>query len=328
MKAIAVEPHRPEAEHREDIPEPDTRGGSVRSSSAARHGRAIEAARRATTLLVAIVLGLGAVSPAAGDLVETVSIPMTAGADSGLRLEATLYRPSAAGPHPVVVFNHGSTGAGRLSPKVTVRYPETARFFVERGIAVLTAMRRGRGGSGGEYLERYDCDSAVLAAGVERAVADMDAVMGYVTQQPWADPTRLVLGGMSRGAFLSIVYSASRRTGAIGVINFAGGWTVERCDARLGFHERVLAQAGTAAQVPMLWLYSENDRNYGPAAVRAYHRAFTRTGGRADLHMFPPIGHDGHILLPARVDVWSAAVSDFLDRIGLGRSSAPHPDRR
>jgi len=34
--------------------------------------------------------------------------------------------------------------------------------------------------------------------------------------------------------------------------------------------------------------------------------------------MFPPIGHDGHILLPRTVDVWRAAVDDFLTRIGLG----------
>jgi dienelactone hydrolase len=276
-------------------------------------------------LVVAALGALGAVgrSQAAGDLVETIWIPMTArtvmGTASELRLQATLYRPSPTGAHPVVIFNHGSTGGGRQSPKVTVRYPEVARFFVERGMAVLTPMRRGRGDSGGDYLERYDCDSGVLSAGVDRAIADLDAVMAFVAQQPWADTTRLVLGGMSRGAFLSIVYTTSHRTGARGVINFAGGWTVERCDERLRFHERMLAPAGRATPLPMLWLYSENDRNYGPTAVRSYHRAFTDAGGRADLHLFPPIGHDGHILLPPHVEVWSAAVSDFLDRIGLGR---------
>lgn len=205
---------------------------------------------------------------------------------------------------------------------MTVRYPETARFFVERGMAVLTAMRRGRGASGGEYLERYDCDPAVLSAGVERAMADLDAVMGFVAEQPWADTTRLILGGMSRGAFLSIVYSSARPITARGVINFAGGWTVERCDSRLRFHEQTLAQAGRATTLPTLWLYAENDRNYGPAAIRSYHGAFTRAGGTAELHLFPPIGHGGHILLPPHVEVWSAAVDDFLNRIGLGRRSA------
>ncbi len=30
----------------------------------------------------------------------------------------------------------------------------------------------------------------------------------------------------------------------------------------------------------MLWVYSENDRNYGPGAVQSYHRAFIRAGYR------------------------------------------------
>ena len=140
----------------------------------------------------------------------------------------------------------------------------------------------------------------------------------YVGQQPWVDRSRLLLGGMSRGGFLSIVYASLRQTGARGVINFAGGWTAEPCDERIRFHEPTLARAGKSSSLPELWLYSENDRNYGPAAVRAYHRAFTGAGGTADLHLFPPIGHDGHILLPRSVAVWSGAMAEFLRRIGLG----------
>jgi dienelactone hydrolase len=276
----------------------------------------------ASALLVVAVLSWTAPAFAADAVVETVWIPMTETTESGavteLRLEATLYRPSGPGPYPVVVFNHGSTGGGRVLPTTTVRYPATSQFFVERGMAVLTAMRRGRGASGGRYLERYECDPAVLTSGVERGMADLDVIMDYVARQPWADMTRLVIGGMSRGAFLSIVYTSARRPPARGVINFAGGWTAERCEARVGVHERMMEKAGRTATVPTLWLYSENDRNYGPAAVRAAHRAFVQAGGAAEFHMFPPIGHDGHILLPGRVEVWSPAVDGFLARIGLG----------
>ena len=38
---------------------------------------------------------------------------------------------------------------------------------------------------------------------------------------------RFVLGGMSRGGLLSVLYPSRRRTNAKGVINFASGWTVE-----------------------------------------------------------------------------------------------------
>ena len=161
-------------------------------------------------------------------------------------------------------------------------------------------MRHGRGASGGEYLERYDCD---------RAIADLDAVLAFVSAQSWADPARLLLGGMSRGALLSVAYPSRRPTNARGVINFAGGWMAERCDNTIRFNADVFAEAGRTGTLPMLWLYSENDRNYGPAAIPSYHRAFTQAGGTAELQIFPPIGHDGHILLPGAVGQGSAPVS-------------------
>ena len=273
-------------------------------------------------ILVACLLPGGAhAQPAFEPSPATMWIPMTEtrllGGPRALRLEATVFRPSASGPVPLVVFNHGSTGRGRGSPTETLTYPETARFFVERGWAVLIPMRRGRGASEGDYLEQYDCDTALLSRGVDRAVQDLDAVMAFVGQQTWVDRERLLLAGMSRGGLLSIVYASVRQTGARGVINFAGGWTAEPCDQRIHFHEPTLARAGRATTIPELWLYSENDRNYGPAAVRAYHRAFTGSGGTAELYVFPPIGHDGHILLPRSVSVWTSAVDGFLRRIGL-----------
>jgi dienelactone hydrolase len=280
---------------------------------------------RVVGLALAVLVATAAGAPAqpVEPHVTTLQIPMTEkrwlGASRELRLEATLYRPAPSGVWPVLVFNHGSTGRGRGSPTETLTYAETARFFVERGFAVLMPMRRGRGASGGDYLEGYDCDPGILSAGVDRAIEDLDAVMAFVSAQPWVDRSRLVLGGMSRGGFLSIVYASMRPTGARGLINFAGGWTVEACDRRIRFHEPAFASAGRSARLPMLWMYSENDRNYGPAAVRAHHRAFTGAGGTADLELFPPIGHDGHILLPRSVAVWGAAVDVFLRRIGLSR---------
>lgn len=296
--------------------------------------------RQAVTALLALALlgapRTGEAQQTAPPAAETVWIPLTETTPLGgvreLRLEGFLYRPPSPGPFPVLLFNHGSTGAGRVPPTATIyyRYPEVARFFLERGWAVLIPMRRGRGASDGEYLERYDCDRAILLGGVERAIADLDAVLAYVSAQPWADPTRLLLGGMSRGALLSVVYPSRRHTNARGIINFAGGWMAERCDNAIRFNADVFAEAGRGGKLPMLWLYSENDRNYGPGAIRSYHRAFTQAGGTAELQIFPPIGHDGHILLPGAVDVWQTAVQRFLVRIGLERprgSRAPPTER-
>ncbi len=281
---------------------------------------------RLVILLSMAVLVLASVASAqqAGEpTFEAVWIPLTEtpslGSPREVKLEGMLYRPPASGRLPVLVFNHGSTGGGRVAPTSTewFRYPEVARFFVNRGWAVLIPMRRGRGASGGEYLERYECDRAVMAAGVDRAVADLDAVLAFVSSQPGADMDRFLLGGMSRGGLLSVLYPSQRQTKARAVINFAGGWTVERCDRTTRFNADTFAEAGRAGKLPMLWLYSENDRNYGPGAVQSYHRVFIQGGGTAELQLYPPIGHDGHILLPGAVTVWQSAVQEFLARIGL-----------
>jgi dienelactone hydrolase len=237
-----------------------------------------------------------------------------------VRLEATLYRPAGDGPFPVLLFNHGSTGNGRIAPTLTVRYAAVAEFFVERGFAVLMPMRRGRGASGGQYGEAYGCDPARLAEGVERGTADVEAALTFALKQTWADPTRLVIGGMSRGGLLSVLYPSVRPVNARGVINFAGGWTFDGCDARARFNEQMFDRAGRS-KLPMLWLYAENDRNYQPASIRAYHRAFTKAGGSAELRMFPPIGHDGHDLLPRTGAAWHQAVDDFLTRIGFSAAA-------
>ena len=90
---------------------------------------------------------------------ETVWIPLTEtpspGSPREVKLEGMLYRPPAPGRLPVLVFNHGSTGGGRVAPTSTewFRYPEVARFFVNRGWAVLIPMLIQ--GSGTAELQLY-----------------------------------------------------------------------------------------------------------------------------------------------------------------------------
>src|SRR5688572_26032578 len=90
-----------------------------------------------------------------------------------------------------------------------------------------------------------------------------------------------LIGGQSREGILPVVYAAERPAAAIrGVINFAGGWTGERCD-RSGnsFNASTFAEAGRRARLPMLWLYAQEDRSYEAAAIRRYHDAFAQAGG-------------------------------------------------
>ena len=199
-----------------------------------------------------------------------------------------------------------------------MRPSRQAPFFVERGVVVLAPMRQGRGASDGTSAE-YEgtCAPDVLGPELARAIEDVDAAMAYLRGQSWADPERVLVAGQSRGGILSMVYAAERPGKVRGVINFAGGWTSQRCDeSGPGFNRETFASAGGRTRIPMLWLYAEEDRYYSAAWIRRYHQAFVQAGGVATFRLFPAFGADGHRLVD-RVDLWKVAVDDFLRRLNL-----------
>lgn len=76
------------------------------------------------------------------------------------------------------------------------------------------------------------------------------------------------------------------------------------------------ADFGHTARTPMLWIYIENDTFFGPALSQQMHEAYTRAGGKAEYHLLPPFGSDGHFLIDsaASIPLWAPLVSRFLDR--------------
>lgn len=152
--------------------------------------------------------------------------------EADVRLGMIAARPLHDGPHPTMVFNHGSTGRGQNKSLYTRTISPTviANYFVERGWLILFPQRRGRGKSGGVYGEglaadgsRYSCDADIATAGFERAVADMDAVVRHLHTRPDVDQGRFVIGGVSRGGILSTAYAGMRPRVFRGAINFNGG---------------------------------------------------------------------------------------------------------
>ncbi len=275
------------------------------------------------------VCGLGAAvacaqpsQPAALDATLNESI-VTVAKKSGLfttELETTVFRPDGPGPFPIVVINHGKANG---DPRFQSRYRPrlAARFFLQRGYAVVVPMRQGFSKSSGSYIGG-GCN--VESNGRAQA-DDVAAVLDYVAAQPWADKDRIVMVGQSHGGWTTLAFGTRGYPGVKGLIDFAGGLKQENC---VGWQDGLAGAAGAYGKqtaVPSLWFYGDNDSFFPPYAWRLMHERYVAAGGKAQLVAFGTFGGDSHSMFGARegVGIWQPPVAEFLRSIGL--PSQPDP---
>ena len=247
-----------------------------------------------------------------------------------VHLEMRIYKPAQAGPAPTLVFNHGSTGRG-TDPSLFVRpidYPALALFFVERGWVVVMPARRGRARSEGLYDEGfaadrslgYTSDSSRSIAGADRALRDIEAAMEAILAFPFVDRDRVLIGGQSRGAILSVAYAGQHPEQVKGVINFVGGWLGARRSTAAMVNQELF---GRGARYPgeTLWLYGNGDPFYPLSHSRENFAAFQQAGGKGTFHEFPPPDTGGHRIVDYP-GLWAGVVKAYVRRQGLpfGRS--------
>lgn len=102
----------------------------------------------------------------------------------GVRLAAELMLPQGPGPHPAVVIAQGSGDSDRSN-----RWSrDTARIFLDRGLAVLLTDKRGSGASGGNWE----------TASFEELAADTLAGIAYLRTRREIDPARIGMVGLSQ----------------------------------------------------------------------------------------------------------------------------------
>jgi dienelactone hydrolase len=269
--------------------------------------------------LLAILL-LALAWPARAALEESVlRAPVVHGLEQAY-IDVTVFKPQGAGPFPILVLSHGSPrSAEDRRREGRQRLVAQSRRFVEMGYAVLVPTRRGYGESGGSWAETYgSCgDPDYHAAGLETA-RDLRAAVDAVRGIAWADTSRVVLAGQSAGGFGSVAASSQKFEGLVAVVNFAGGRGSLGPDQVCGEARLVEAMGryGSAARVPGLWIYSVNDRFFGPSLARRMHQAFVRAGGDAEFIEAPATGLDGHGYFARGMDDWAPRVHAFLRRAG------------
>jgi len=124
--------------------------------------------------------------------VQLVDIP----AADGAKIPANVYVPAGEHdkPHPVLVVFHGGPS---LVSKIS--WSPGNEFVLSLGYAIVEPNVRGSGGFGRGY-EAGDNGKKRLDA-----FKDMETSARWVAQQPWADKTKLVVGGESYGGYAALV---------------------------------------------------------------------------------------------------------------------------
>ncbi len=245
---------------------------------------------------------------------------------------AYVVRPVGAGPFPLVVMNHGVS----LNPQERAFFPfvefrDAAMWFARRGNMVVAPTGSGYGAAALDAPERGlyslffskigSCDNPNFHdAGL--AVALIDAwIIDYMTEQKLVIPDSAVVVGQSAGGWAAIALSSQNLPSVKAIIAFAagrGGRVGGKPNNNCAPDKLVEATAdfGHTARTPMLWIYIENDTFFGPELSRRMHDAYTRAGGKAEYHLLPPFGNDGHFLIGSAesIPLWAPLVSQFLDR--------------
>jgi pimeloyl-ACP methyl ester carboxylesterase len=261
-------------------------------------------------------------------------IPWTRGRSEHLRtaliedgkpvnLEVLIFSPNGVGPFPLAMFNHGSTGRGTNGALFTETWFDLglADFLNNRGWIVAFPQRRGRGKSDGLYDEGfssdrrqgYTCDFDISLSGAERALDDIGAAMDALRQRPDVAPSRVLIGGQSRGGILSIAYAGMHPDQIFGVINFVGGWMGTGC-ATASRLNGTLFERGARFDRPTLWLYGDQDAFYDIQHSRNNFMLFQSAGGQGTFLEFSVPGGRGHAVLNAP-ELWEGPVADYLSSL-------------
>lgn len=134
--------------------------------------------------------------------------------DSERMIPAFVYRPSAPGPHPVIVYIHGG-------PESQYRpgFSSTFQLWVATlGAAVVAPNVRGSSGYGKNYVR---LDNGYLR---ENSVRDIGALLDWIETQPDLDENRVAVYGGSYGGYMSLasaVHYSDRLRAAVDIVGIS-----------------------------------------------------------------------------------------------------------
>jgi CubicO group peptidase (beta-lactamase class C family) len=253
---------------------------------------------------------------------ETIDLPVDVTDAHGRKvshpIRVEIFRDDTRAHTPFLLLNHGRAGSRTVRAGMKIEaYFEHARYFVSKGFAVFVPTRIGYGRTGGPDIEDSGaCERKNYPPAYEAAAQESIAVIAYAKTQTYVDPTKGVVAGQSFGGATAIALAAKNLPGVMAAINFAGGGggnpdkhPQHPCrDDLMG----ELFASYASAKIPTLWLYSENDRYWGPAIPRTWFDGFIAKGGTGKFVQLPSYKKNGHAIFYGNRAAWKTPIEDFL----------------
>jgi dienelactone hydrolase len=280
--------------------------------------------------VIALLFMLCAVPVAAADIDERIlAVPVRVQGPDGQAIAqdivVTVFEARGRSTYPLMVLNHGRPAGDNRAGLSRARYSQAARFFAEFGFSVWVPTRIGYGASGTTIDAEYagPCNNRNFARSFGVAADQVEQVINAARREPRIDAQRIVLVGQSYGGATSIAVATRRLPGVVAAINFAGGGgnpetrPGEPCSASIS--TATFGGYGHNTRVPTLWIYTENDRYFGPRHSQAWFAAFQANGGKGEFLLLPPFGDDGHRLFVRGFDIWAPLLQRFLREQGFSR---------
>lgn len=287
----------------------------------------VDAATRVTRAVVralaaALLASTGAAGGAGAEVTESaLAVPITDLRGGAWTMPGRVCRPAGARAARVVVINHGSTSdpADRRSWVPASCSSAPAKWFTDRGFAVVFVMRLGHGPGDSPWTESFHCTAeGFYQSGMETA-RQIAIIVDAARRLPNVVADDAVVIGVSAGGWGTIALDARAHPGVAAFINVSGGRGGHyRNVANSNCHPDALVEAagrfGKTATTPMLFVYARNDSYFGPTLARSLHTAFSAAGAQADFVLTPPFGDDGHALFGPDdgVAAWGPAVEAYL----------------
>ncbi len=286
----------------------------------------------ASWVLAGAALCASSATRAGAFLERQFEIPVRLTSRSGRPIEQRIIvvevRTTDAPPAPFLVLEHGRPAASsEFAALGRQDFPANARYFAAAGFVVFVPTRVGYGVSGGPDVEDTgDCAGKHPAAAVAAALAETRQLIDAVRRLPYVDGGRGLIVGQSFGGLIAVAAASDSLPGVLATVNVAGGDggdSVRRPDDPCGADalRAYFARLGRGNRLPTLWMYSRNDRFWGPRLPREWFAAFATAGGRARFVELPADKNNGHFIFNRNAAAWHPAFEEFLAALGPGLST-------